>query len=120
MFGLITLGYVMHNVTTGYVPNHITITWVGIIVLIGNIVSALLLLYYRNNDINLKSAYICCRNDAIGCVGIIIAGLLVGLTKSNIPDIIIGGGIGILICYSSIAIFKESVNVIKDSRASKS
>ena len=120
LFGLVTLGYVMHNVSTGYVPDHTPITIVGICVLIGNIIAALLLLYYRNNDINLKSAYICCRNDAISCVGIIIAGILVGLTKSNIPDIIIGGAIALLICYSSIAIFKESLNVIRDTRAPKS
>ena len=114
-FGILTMYYVVTNVTTGHVPVYETITWVGIIVLIGNIVSALLLLYYRNKDINLKSAYICCRNDAIGCVGIIIAGVLVGLTNSNIPDIIIGGGIAILICYSAIGIFKESINVIRNS-----
>ncbi len=114
-FGILTMYYVITNITTGYVPVYETITWVGIIVLIGNIISALLLLYYRNKDINLKSAYICCRNDAIGCVGIIIAGVLVGLTNSNIPDIIIGGGIAILICYSAIGIFKESINVIRNS-----
>jgi len=114
-FGILTMYYVINNISTGYVPSSETITWVGSIVLIGNIISALLLLYYRNKDINLKSAYICCRNDAIGCIGIIIAGVFVGLTNSNIPDIIIGGGIAILICYSAIGIFKESINVIKNS-----
>ena len=44
-------------------------------------------------------------------VGIIIAGILVGLTQSNVPDIVIGGGIGLLICYSAIRIFKESMDV---------
>ena len=118
LFGLLTGVYVVINMSTGYVPNHEPITYVGIAVLIGNVISALLLLYYRKNDINLKSAYICCRNDAMSCVGIIIAGILVGLTQSNIPDLIIGGGIAILICYSAIAILRESINVLKDSRTS--
>ena len=110
-FGLLAMGYVVSNVMSGYVPNPAPITIVGIIVLIGNIISALLLMYYRNKDINLKSAYICCRNDAIASVGIIIAGILVGLTQSNIPDVVIGGGIGLLICYSAVRIFRESIDV---------
>ena len=44
-------------------------------------------------------------------IAIIIAGILVGLTQSNVPDVVIGGGIGLLICYSAIRIFKESMDV---------
>ena len=110
-FGILALWYVAQNVMTGFVPSATPITLVGIFVLIGNVASAVLLLYYKNKDINLKSAYICCRNDAISSVGIIIAGILVGLTQSNVPDVVIGGGIGLLICYSAIRIFKESMDV---------
>jgi cation diffusion facilitator family transporter len=113
-FGILTMFYVVSNISTGYVPDYAPITYVGIFVLIGNVASAILLLYYRHKDINLKSAYICCRNDAISSVGIIIAGLLIMLTKSNIPDIIIGGSIAILICYSAVGIFKESIQVISN------
>ena len=111
IFGILALWYVVQNAMTGYVPSATPITIVGIFVLIGNVASAMLLLYYRHKDINLKSAYICCRNDAISSVGIIIAGILVGLTQSNMPDLVIGGAIGLLICYSAIRIFKESIDV---------
>ena len=111
IFGILALWYVVQNAMTGYVPSATPITIVGIFVLIGNVASAMLLLYYRLKDINLKSAYICCRNDAISSVGIIIAGILVGLTQSNMPDLVIGGAIGLLICYSAIRIFKESIDV---------
>ena len=111
-FGLLAMGYVISNATSGYVPNPEPITYVGIFVLIGNIISALLLMYYRNKDINLKSTYICCRNDAISSIGIIIAGLLVMFTQSNMPDLIIGGAIAMLICYSAVKIFKESIYAI--------
>ena len=111
IFGILALWYVVQNAMTGYVPSATPITLVGIFVLIGNVASAMLLLYYRHKDINLKSAYICCRNDAISSVGIIIAGILVGLTQSNMPDLVIGGAIGLLICYSAIRIFKESIDV---------
>ena len=110
-FGILALWYVVQNSMTGYVPSATPITLVGIFVLIGNVASAMLLLYYRNKDINLKSAYICCRNDAISSIGIILAGVLVGLTQSNMPDLVIGGAIGLLICYSAIRIFKESMDV---------
>ena len=113
-FGLLAMGYVISNATSGYVPNPGPITIVGIFVLVGNIISALLLMYYRNKDINLKSAYICCRNDVLASVGIIVAGILVMYTASFWPDVIIGSLIGGLIVWSSIGIAKESLGVIAD------
>ena len=44
-FGILTMFYVINNISTGYVPSSEIITWVGVVVLIGNIISALLLLY---------------------------------------------------------------------------
>jgi Co/Zn/Cd efflux system component len=66
------------------------VTAVGVLSFIGNTSVALMMHRHHHKDINFKSAFICCRNDAIASAGIIIAGVLVMLTGSFWPDIIIG------------------------------
>ena len=58
------------------------------------------------------SAFICCRNDAIASAGIILAGLLVMLTGSYWPDIIIGVIIATIVCFGGIKIIRLSLNPI--------
>ena len=113
-FGLLTFYHVIMTIWIGTIPHYETLTTVGTIALVGNIISALLLMYYRKKDINLKSAYICCRNDVVASAGIIVAGVLVMYTASFWPDVIIGSLIGGLIIWSSIGIAKESLGVITD------
>ena len=113
-FGLLTFFHVIMTVWSGTVPHAEVLTTVGTIALVGNIVSAMLLMYYKNKDINLKSAYICCRNDVVASAGIIVAGFLIMLTGSYWPDVIIGSLIGGIIVWSSIGIAKESLGVIAD------
>jgi Co/Zn/Cd efflux system component len=64
---------------------------------------------HHHKDINFKSAFICCRNDAIASAGIILAGILVTFTESFWPDIIIGGGIASLTCYGGFTILRLSI-----------
>ncbi len=116
-FGFLTLYHVGNNFITGQVPHHIPITLIGAIALIGNILSTLLLLTYKNKDVNLKSAYICCRNDALGNLLIIIAGLLIMRTGTNWPDLIVGTMIGLLVVYSAAKITKESLIILQEKKS---
>jgi len=111
-FGLVTFFHVFLIFWAGTVPAYETLTTVGVIALVGNIISAMLLMYYRNKDINLKSAYICCRNDVIASAGIIVAGILVMFTGSYWPDVIIGSLIGGIIVRSSMLIAEESLQAL--------
>ena len=114
IIGFVALIHVVTNLYTGYVPAGMLITRIGIFVLIGNVASACLLLYYRKQDVYMRSAYICCRNDAIYSVSIIIAGIAVTYTNSSLPDIAIGSAIAFFIMWSALTIGKESLDVIKD------
>ncbi len=115
-FGLLAFYNVFLTIWTTTIPQYNVLTTIGTIALIGNILSVLLLMYYRNKDINLKSAYVCCRNDVIGSIGIIIAGVLVMYTNSYWPDVILGSVVGGIIIWSSITIAKESLNELKLNR----
>ncbi len=88
------------------------ISFVGLLSLIGNTSVALMMYKHQHKDINFMSAFICCRNDAIGSAGIILAGLLVMFTGSFWPDIIIGSAIATIVCLGGIKIIKLSLQPI--------
>jgi len=88
------------------------ISIVGVISLIGNTTVALMMNKHQHKDLNFKSAFICCRNDAIASAGIILAGLLVMFTASFWPDIIIGSVIATIVCFGGIKIIRLSLEPI--------
>ena len=87
------------------------ISVVGVISLIGNTFVALMMHQHHHKDINFKSAFICCRNDAIASAGIILAGALVMFTASFWPDIIIGAVIASIVCNGGIKVIRLSLSV---------
>ena len=88
------------------------ISFVGVISLIGNTSVALMMYKHQHKDINFMSAFICCRNDAIASVGIILSGLLVMFTGSFWPDVVIGTFIATIVCFGGMKIIKLSLQPI--------
>lgn len=84
------------------------ISTLGIIALIANLICFYLLIKHKNGDMNIKSAWICSRNDVIANVGVIVAGLLVIALGSKWPDIIVGLAISAIVLQSSVDIIKDS------------
>ena len=110
LLGLYVVIDIIYKIINPIIPTAEVISIVGIIALLANVISFLLLLKYRNGDINARSSWICFRNDMWANVAVIIAGLLVGYLNSMVPDIIAGLGIVIVVLYSSFHIIKESLH----------
>src|SRR3989344_7724915 len=90
------------------IPQAETITLLGGIALVVNLVSFLLLMKRWKEDINVRSAWICSRNDVTANVTVIGAGLLVSYFNSAWPDILVGLGISYLIVQSSVQVIVEA------------
>ena len=88
------------------------VTTVGVLSFIGNTTVALMMHRHHHKDINFKSAFICCRNDAIASAGIILAGVLVMLTGSFWPDVIIGVIIASVVLSGGIKVIRLSLKPI--------
>ena len=88
------------------------VTIVGVLSFIGNTTVALMMHRHHHKDINFKSAFICCRNDAIASAGIILAGVLVMLTGSFWPDVIIGAIIAAVVLSGGIKVIRLSLKPI--------
>jgi len=81
---------------------------VGLAALAANLLSVLLLMRWREGDSNIRSVWLCSRNDAIGNVAVLIAALLVGWTSSPWPDLAVAVGIASLFAWSSVAILRQA------------
>jgi len=85
------------------------VTAVGLLSLIGNSTVAVMMHKYQDKDLNFKSAFICCRNDAIASLGVVLAGILVWVSNSHWPDIIIGAIIAGIACWGGTTVIRLSI-----------
>jgi Co/Zn/Cd efflux system component len=81
---------------------------VGIMALAANVLCLMLLWQHRGNNINMRSAWVCSRNDVIGNAGVLLAAAAVGLTGSSWPDILIGLLVATVFCQSAIRLLRDT------------
>ena len=62
---------------------------IGVLALAANVASVLLLMRYKDGDANVRSVWLCSRNDAIGNVAVMGASVAVWLTATAWPDLIV-------------------------------
>jgi Co/Zn/Cd efflux system component len=97
-------------VATGYrtlvtaAPHAETMGGVALLALLANLASVALLLRYRNGDANVRSVWLCSRNDAIGNVAVLVAAAGVWGTSAAWPDLLVAAGMAGLFFWSSAQI----------------
>jgi cation diffusion facilitator family transporter len=95
-YGLFVLGTAVWHLAFGTVPKASTMGTIGFMALAANVFVAILLFAYRNGDSNMRSVWLCTRNDAIGNVAVLLAALGVFGTGAGWPDILVAAIMGIL------------------------
>ena len=89
LMGLWVLGSTIYQVLILGVPQAEIMGLIGFLALAANITSVLLLMRYKDGDANVRSVWLCSRNDAIGNVAVLVASLAVWFTVSAWPDLIV-------------------------------
>jgi len=87
LFGLWVIGVTAWHAWQGTVPEAFTMGAVGVAALLANAMSFALLWAYREGDSNMRSAWICTRNDVLGNLAVLLAALGVFGTGTGWPDI---------------------------------
>jgi Co/Zn/Cd efflux system component len=90
------------------VPESGTMSLIGILALLANLAALGLLLKWRKGDANVRSVWLCSRNDAVGNVGVVLAAGLVGLTGSAWPDLLMAIALAGLFLRSSWSIIVQA------------
>jgi Co/Zn/Cd efflux system component len=105
IYGAFILARAAYGMTTGAVPEAATMGLVGALALLANGVVAVLLYRFRDGDANMRSVWLCTRNDMIGNLAVLLAALGVFGTGAVWPDAIVAaimGGLGLSAAISVI------------------
>ena len=116
VFGVGVLLEVIYKTISGILPSAETMGIIGTLVLLGNGICFVLLYRHRSDDLNMRSTWLCSRNDIIANAGVLIAAFGVYVTQSVWPDVLIGGAIAVLFLKSAIAVLTESFIEFKRSK----
>jgi Co/Zn/Cd efflux system component len=109
LFGLWVIGNVVWHAVHGTLPSAFTMGAVGFAALAANAASFGLLWAYRSGDANMRSAWICTRNDVLGNVAVLLAALGVFGTGTGWPDIIVAAIMAALALQGATIVVQQSL-----------
>jgi cation diffusion facilitator family transporter len=109
LFGLGVLVEVVYKLISHEVPNSPLMAGTGAVALLANSICLVLLTRHRSDDINMRSAWVCSRNDIAANIGVLLAAAGVYLTHTIWPDIAVGVLITGLFLWSAIGIVREAI-----------
>lgn len=115
--GIGVLGWTIYQTFVLGVPDAMVMSGVAFLAFAANVVSALLLLKFRDGDSNVRSVWLCSRNDAIGNLAVIAAAGVVVLTGSAWPDLIVAAAMAALFLQSSVKIIRQATTELRMERA---
>ncbi|WP_417467667.1 cation transporter [Maricaulis sp.] len=81
---------------------------IALLALAANVISVLILMRWRDGDANVRSVWLCSRNDAIGNIAVFVSAGIVWLTHSHWPDIIVAVGMAGLFLSSAFQILTQA------------
>lgn len=107
--GLWVAGSTLWRVFYVGVPEAHIMGIIGFMALAANVTSVLLLMKYKDGDANVRSVWLCSRNDAIGNVAVMFAALGVWGTASGWPDLVVAGIMASLFLNSATQIVRQAL-----------
>ena len=117
MMGMWVFGSTLYHVFVLGVPQAEVMGVIGFMALAANVTSVLLLAAYKDGDANVRSVWLCSRNDAIGNVAVMIAALGVWGTATGWPDLIVAGIMAGLFLNSAWQILVQAIQERREDLA---
>jgi Co/Zn/Cd efflux system component len=97
------------KIARGVTPSADLMSGIGLLALVANASVLAFLWRYRADDLNMRSVWLCSRNDVVANAGVLLAALGVGLTGSALPDITVGLAIAGLFATSAVGVIRAAV-----------
>ena len=116
-FGCWVIGNALYRAVDGSNPDPATMGLIGSLALAVNVLVAVLLFRFRGGDSNLRSVWLCSRNDAIGNVAVMAAAAGVFATSSRWPDLAVAVLIAGLCLTSAVSVIRQALTEIRTGRS---
>ncbi|MEL7175394.1 MAG: cation transporter [Pseudomonadota bacterium] len=117
LMGLWVMGSTIYRVFFVGVPEAEIMGVIGFLALLANLASVALLVRYKDGDANVRSVWLCSRNDAIGNVAVMFAALGVWGTATGWPDLIVAAIMATLFLSSAYQIVKQALAEYREGEA---
>lgn len=121
--GLFMLGFGIYitikavlNLQAGVVPEAMTMGAIGTLALIANLSVAAMLFSFRDGDSNMRSVWLCTRNDSIGNIAVMFAALGVFGTGSGIPDLLVAAIMAALALTASRSVILQARGELRQAQ----
>ena len=116
-FGLFVFGRTIWVAFSGVTPEPLTMGAIGLLALLANGLVALMLYAFRDGDANMRSVWLCSRNDAIGNVAVMLAAAGVLGTGQGWPDFVVAAIMAGLGLSSGSSVIRQAVQELKQGSA---
>lgn len=109
LFGLWVFGNTAWNAIAGTLPSAVAMGGIGMLALVANAASFALLWAHRNGDANMRSAWICTRNDVLGNLAVLAAALGVFGSGTGWPDIAVAVAMALLALQGAVLVIRQAL-----------
>jgi Co/Zn/Cd efflux system component len=106
IFGLAVLVEVARRAWLGAEPLAPVMAIAAAVALVGNLACFMLLTRFRSDDMNMRSVWLCSRNDLVNNGGVLLAAGLVAWTGSPWPDLIVGTLVALLFLRTAMTVLR--------------
>jgi len=113
LFGLWVIGQALWSLHAGTLPGAMVMGTVGGLALTANAISAALLYAFRQGDSNMKSVWLCSRNDAIGNAAVMLAAAGVYGSGSAWPDLLVAAVLASLALSASFVVLRQALGELR-------
>jgi cation diffusion facilitator family transporter len=114
-FGVFVLAQLAYRISHAIPPETALMGGIGALALAANLVCLRLLTRHRDEDINMRSVWLCSRNDIIANVSVLVAAGLVLVTQQAWPDWVVGLGIAALFLHSAWRVLGQAAGQLRSA-----
>jgi len=112
-YGVFVLAVAAIRLVAGTTPEPLTMGLVGALALTANVGVAAMLYRFRDGDANMRSVWLCSRNDAIGNIAVMLAALGVSGMNSRLPDLAVAAVIASLAIWSGSSTVRQALEELR-------
>jgi cation diffusion facilitator family transporter len=113
LLALAVAGDVVRRFLYGSEPESPFMIGIGLLALSANLSCLAILQKHRHGEVHIRASWVFTKNDALANLGTVVGGIFVSLTKSALPDLVLG----LIIC---IIVIRGGIDIIRDAKSSTS